>query len=185
MILALVCLLRTILVLKPKLPCPGNLLSPMQIRTFCHPSGRWSLNGFSYFPPGGHIYLLSKTFCSYFSISNNLKTPSLFSFCPGSLDNFFLVTSLASLSFFYCHQLGLYRLFLNHCKTSMKSPCLHSNVCAPLGLIFSKPCFAHGSVEVSLPPWSLTSSLARRTAWVGWGKGEAGGVSCSTLVGVL
>ena len=104
------------------------------------------------FPPGGHIYLLSKTFCSYFSISNNLKTPSLFSFCPGSLDNFFLVTSLASLSFFYCHQLGLYRLFPNHCKTSMKSPSPLQCVC-PSRINLFKTLFC------TRFSWSLTSSM--------------------------
>lgn len=66
---------RTILILKPKLPCLGILLSRRQIGTFGHPDGRWCIKGLSCFPQMIIFTFKAKLFFFIVKISKNSKSP--------------------------------------------------------------------------------------------------------------
>ena len=69
---------RTILILKPKLPCLGNLLSLRQIGTFGYPDGRWYIKGLSCFPQQIIFTFKGELFIFTVKISKNSKSPPFF-----------------------------------------------------------------------------------------------------------
>lgn len=90
---------RTVLILKPKPPCLGNLLSRRQIGTFGHPDGRWCIKGLSCFPQLIIFTFKAKLFIFIVKISKNLKSPPFFLLLSQSRELF--LSNITSINFLF------------------------------------------------------------------------------------
>lgn len=143
--MALIGLLRTSFVLKPKPPCPEKLLSPRQIRTFVHPSGEWSLHGFSRFCPRGSP-LPSKQNVLFLHLAFlRVQRCLLFSFCSVNLNHSFSVSSfLIATHLDFILYSGLLQNFHEVSLSALQCVC-------PLRLIFQDPVLHTLQLKSHLP----------------------------------